>query len=499
MNDSDLLRRFVDEHSQEAFAELVRRRVGLVYAAALRQVGGDAHRAEDVTQEVFIDLARKARALSRHPALIGWLYTSTHFAAAKCLRAEQRRARREQEAHAMHDLSASPAVVTEWDRVQPVLDGAMHELGERDRQTVLLRFFDQQPFARIGEQLGLSENAAQKSVERALERLQVALARRGVTSSAAAVGVALASQAGATVPPALAASVTGAALAGAAAAGGVATGVLGWLSAGKILAGLGGVAVVAAGGVSYVAHQRALEAEARLRAEQQAAEHREAAWQASFGAMRDQLVQVEQRAKDADVDSAKLLQAVEALRVAPATTTVAPPPDVTARLSQELSYQQALAKRRATDAKARAKIESEAAAGKSGAALYESLMEVAANYAASADFPAGVRAFNSAMQAKPADLAVTDRVRQLQATLRAQNVPMEIALVSDGVTDVSLVGPYGQRPPSPLHTAAVKVLPGNYEVIGRRPGYRDVVIPVQVRADVPPPVITVACTSDAAP
>jgi RNA polymerase sigma factor (sigma-70 family) len=104
MTDSELLRRFAEEHFEEAFAELVSRRLALVYSAALRQVGGDAHRAEDVTQEVFIDLARKARSLSRHPALIGWLYTSTHFAAAKLIRTEQRRARREQEAIAMHTI-----------------------------------------------------------------------------------------------------------------------------------------------------------------------------------------------------------------------------------------------------------------------------------------------------------------------------------------------------------------------------------------------------------
>ena len=172
MNDSDLIRRFVDEHSQEAFAEIVRRRIGLVYSAALRQVR-DAHRAEDVTQEVFVDLARKARSLTRHPALIGWLYTSTHFAAAKLVRTEQRRARREQEAHAMNDPITPTAAAPDWDRVRPVLDAAMHELDETDRQTVLLRFFDQQPFARIGEQLGLSENAAQKAVDRALDKLQI--------------------------------------------------------------------------------------------------------------------------------------------------------------------------------------------------------------------------------------------------------------------------------------------------------------------------------------
>ena len=80
MTDSELLRRFVDQRQQEAFAQLVRRHVNLVYAAALRHVRGDCHRAEDITQEVFIDLARKAAALSHHPSLAGWLYASAHFA-----------------------------------------------------------------------------------------------------------------------------------------------------------------------------------------------------------------------------------------------------------------------------------------------------------------------------------------------------------------------------------------------------------------------------------
>ena len=275
MSDSELLRRFAEEHSEEAFAELVSGRIGLVYSAALRQVGGDAHRAEDVTQEVFIDLARKARSLSRHPALIGWLYTSTHFAAAKLIRTEQRRTRREQEAHAMHDSPATPASQPDWDRVRPVIDAAMHELDERDRQTVLLRYFDQQPFARIGEQLGLTENAAQKTVERALDKLQAALARRGVKSSAAALGLALANQVGAaTAPAALAATITNAAMAGAA-AGAVTAGTAGvWaaLTASKMVAGIGCVVVAGRDWPAVVQSQRAREAEAAFVSTSQNAE-----------------------------------------------------------------------------------------------------------------------------------------------------------------------------------------------------------------------------------
>src|SRR5262245_22133698 len=96
--DSELLRQYSEKHSEEAFAELVRRHLDLVYSAALRQVNGDTHLAQDVAQTVFTDLARKARPLSRHPVLTGWLYTSSRFAAAKLVRTENRRRAREEKA-----------------------------------------------------------------------------------------------------------------------------------------------------------------------------------------------------------------------------------------------------------------------------------------------------------------------------------------------------------------------------------------------------------------
>src|SRR5436190_411038 len=97
-SDCDLLRRYAETNSEEAFAELVRRHVDLIYSAALRQVNGDAHLARDVAQSVFTDLARRATALSGREVLTGWLYTSTHFAAAKAVRAAQRRRAHEEAA-----------------------------------------------------------------------------------------------------------------------------------------------------------------------------------------------------------------------------------------------------------------------------------------------------------------------------------------------------------------------------------------------------------------
>src|SRR2546423_15188089 len=99
IDDATLLRRYAATRAGDDFAELVRRHLNLVYSAALRQVNGDAHLAQDVTQLVFADLARKAATVANHRVLAGWLFTSTRFAAAKAVRGEQRRQAREAEAH----------------------------------------------------------------------------------------------------------------------------------------------------------------------------------------------------------------------------------------------------------------------------------------------------------------------------------------------------------------------------------------------------------------
>ena len=215
MNDSDLLIQFT-QGSDQAFAELVRRHVDLVFSAALRHVAGDGHRAEDIVQQVFIDLARKARTLTSHPTLAGWLYSSTRYTAINTLRSEQRRSVREKQS----DVMTTTATGTEsrWEQIRPVIDEAMQELNEDDRQPVLLRFFGQQSFAAIAAQLGISENAAQKRVDRALDRLNVSLKRRGISSTAVALGLALGESCVA-APATLAGTVTTAALANAAGLG----------------------------------------------------------------------------------------------------------------------------------------------------------------------------------------------------------------------------------------------------------------------------------------
>jgi len=210
--DHELLRQYAIARSEQAFAELVKRHVNLVYSAALRQVGGDAHLAHDVAQNVFTDLARKASSLSRRESLAGWLYTSAHFAAGKIVRTEIRR--REREEQFMREPPHDPASDADWEKLRPTLDAAMHGLNETDREAVLLRYFENRPYAEVGAKLGVNENTARMRVERALEKLRALLAKRAITTTAALASI-ISANAIQVAPPALAATLAGASLAAA--------------------------------------------------------------------------------------------------------------------------------------------------------------------------------------------------------------------------------------------------------------------------------------------
>ena len=208
-NDNELLRRYTRDRSEKAFSEFVQRHVNLVYSAALRQSNGDTGLAEDITQSVFVEVARKAPRLSRHSALAGWLYTCVHHVAANLRRSEQRRRKREQAACAMNDLKSTDVDDGLWQ----VLDDAMHELSAMDRTAVVLRFFEERSLREVGEVLGLNENSARMRVERALGKLRGLLARRGTTSSISSLIAVLGAGAVLGAPSGLAATVSAGALA----------------------------------------------------------------------------------------------------------------------------------------------------------------------------------------------------------------------------------------------------------------------------------------------
>jgi RNA polymerase sigma factor (sigma-70 family) len=249
VDDAELIRRYVDDHAEDAFRELVKRHVNFVYSAALRQVNGDTHLAQDVVQLVFTGLARKAAALRDRQVLAGWLFVSTRYAAAKLIRSERRRSAREQEVHRMNEATEQSDVELEWERVRALLDDALSALGESDREAIFLRFFEGRGFAEVGARLALTENTARMRVERALEKLHQRLRKNGVSSSAAALALVLTNQAVVAAPAGLVASVSGAALASV--AGGVtASAAMTFMSMSKLQLGiLGAVAVVGATGL----------------------------------------------------------------------------------------------------------------------------------------------------------------------------------------------------------------------------------------------------------
>lgn len=320
-DDAELLRRYAEEKSEAAFAEVVQRHLDFVYASALRRVGGDTHLAQDVTQHVFVALARAAEPLAKRPVLAGWLYTTTRYAAAQVVRTERRRHASEQEAHLMNELTSAPAHDSEWERLRPVLDDTMDELDDRDREAVLLRFFEGRSFAEVGGKLQLTENAARMRVERALEKMGALLARRGVTSTAAALALALANQGVVAAPAGLGATVTGAALASNATAGGAMAGAksLIFMSTTKIAAGF--AAVLAALSIGVAVYQTSENRDTRVTLA--AAERERDEVRLQLRKLQDQFQAVNARAQAAEDDNAKLLKAIQATAPARAAEVAA--------------------------------------------------------------------------------------------------------------------------------------------------------------------------------
>lgn len=211
MSDIDLLRDYARQNSERAFAALVQRHVNLVYSVALRHVRIAAH-AEEITQAVFVILAQKASGLCSDTVLEGWLYQTTRLTALRFLRDERRRQFREQEAYMQSTLPES-ATNSAWEQLAPLLDEAMAQLGKKDRDAVVLRFFKDKSFREIAVALDVTEAAAQRRGGRALEKLRRYFDKRGVTLTGTLIAGAISANSVQAAPALLENTVTATAMA----------------------------------------------------------------------------------------------------------------------------------------------------------------------------------------------------------------------------------------------------------------------------------------------
>lgn len=206
MTDYELLRDYAQTGAEAAFAELVRRHVALVHSAALRQVR-DAHAADEITQAVFIVLARKAARLGPETVLAGWLLKAARYAVSTHIRAAVRRTQREHEAAVQSTLNEPAAEARAWEQLAPHLDEAVNALGETDRAAIALRYFENKTAGEIAVALKVNEVAAQKRISRALEKLRNLFRKRGVVLQATLIASAVSANAVQAAPASLSVAV----------------------------------------------------------------------------------------------------------------------------------------------------------------------------------------------------------------------------------------------------------------------------------------------------
>ncbi len=201
MSEIELLKAFTVNRSEEAFAELVRRYASLVYSTARRR-SANPSLAEDITQMVFIRLAKNPPNIQTHAELAAWLHRTTVNISIDLWRSETRRRARELQAIVM-EISTSDTAI--WEAVSPNLDQALDQLHNEDRQAILLRFFGRKTMREVGAMLGVSEDAAKMRVSRAVDRLRTQMDVSAAACTAATLAMLLAERSVEAAPPQLAA------------------------------------------------------------------------------------------------------------------------------------------------------------------------------------------------------------------------------------------------------------------------------------------------------
>jgi RNA polymerase sigma factor (sigma-70 family) len=334
VNDSSdhlLLRDYAENRSEAAFSELARRYVDFVYCAALRMLR-DEHAAQDVTQSVFVALARNARTLAGGCVLSGWLHRTAQNLAANAVRSDVRRRAREQHAAAMNEPVSGQSAAP-WEQIAPQLDAVLAQLSQNDRAALLLRYFQNKSIREVAEILKTTEGAAQKRVNRAVERMRKIIARHGVAAGASGLVHSISANA---VQPAPAGMASASAAAGLRAGADLATGITtkGFMILQRALATTALAAIV--GAALYALHLqqevRSLQGRASQLArqlEQSQSERDDALKHAAFLELQNQMFQQGVR------DLARLRGEVARLRALPPSTAAAvaappaaPPPEI---------------------------------------------------------------------------------------------------------------------------------------------------------------------------
>ncbi len=288
VDDFELLRRYVDQHDQQAFAQIVRRHVNAVFSAAARQVG-ERQLAEDITQAVFVVLARKSARLCRRNAgtLSGWLLNCVRYASANALKMRKRRIRHEQAAGACFRSGAcspDPSEVLLWQEISQQLDCAVLKLPAQYRQAILLRYFEDRSISQIAQRLNMSEGAAKQRLSRALGKLRQRVSRDSAAMmssiDSSAFASLLAAHAVRMAPAGLANSAIAAAMGGATAAAGLsiakgAMTMMAWTKAKVAAVVIAALVVGGAGGVIAVRNATAADRTAAAPSDKPAAQHRQ--------------------------------------------------------------------------------------------------------------------------------------------------------------------------------------------------------------------------------